>query len=191
MSRPTCPDGLTCTDGIVCGSLCSRMKAAPQATPTPQATPDALPALPEPTQGFIVRKWAYSKDDMRSYGRQCIEASRAVRAEPMAPIDMVLHCPKCGLQHVDRDDVEYYDPLDGGNAPEWSNPPHRSHLCRPKDGGCGHVWRPADVPTNGVAAVKTKGKADSPLATHQPQAAESAPADATEALAQQRKEPGK
>ena len=57
-----------------------------------------------------------------------------------------------------------------GKAPLRA-PAHRSHLCRPEDGGCGHIWRPADVPTNGVAAVKTKGKADSPTVT--PRAVES------------------
>ncbi|TBR76167.1 MAG: hypothetical protein EPN64_09160 [Burkholderiaceae bacterium] len=40
---------------------------------------------------------------------------------------------------------------------------HRSHLCVPAAGGCGHIWRPADVPTNGVIAVTTKGLNDSPL----------------------------
>lgn len=63
-----------------------------------------------------------------------------------APIDMVIYCPCCGLQHIDN-------PSEG-----WDNPPHRSHLCH----GCNHVWRPADVPTNGVAAVRTVGKADHP-----------------------------
>lgn len=63
------------------------------------------------------------------------------------PIDIVLHCPACGLQHIDAP------------TPGWTNEPHRSHLCH----GCGHIWRPADVPTNGVPAVKTKGKADSPI----------------------------
>lgn len=60
------------------------------------------------------------------------------------PINMVLHCPRCHLQHID--------------APEgsWTNPPHRSHLCH----GCGFIWRPADVPTNGVQAVRTRGKKD-------------------------------
>lgn len=58
------------------------------------------------------------------------------------PIDMILHCPACGRQHIDAPH--------GG----WTNPPHRSHLC-------GHVWRPADVATNGVAAIETKGSADS------------------------------
>lgn len=62
-----------------------------------------------------------------------------------APIDMVLHCPACGVQHLDSD--------------EWQNLPHRSHLCH----YCGHIWRPADVPTNGVTALKTKGKNDSPI----------------------------
>lgn len=77
----------------------------------------------------------------------------------MKTLDMVLHCPKCGMQHIDRRDT----PEDGAdwNDPEiaWTNPPHRSHLCA----GCGHIWRPADVPTNGVQAVKTAGKNDSPL----------------------------
>jgi hypothetical protein len=64
-----------------------------------------------------------------------------------APLDMVLHCPACGLQHIDA--------AESAEAP-WTNPPHRSHLCH----GCGHVWRPADVPTNGVVAVKTRGTKD-------------------------------
>lgn len=69
-----------------------------------------------------------------------------------APIDMVLHCPNCGLQHIDAPGMnsEFDDHT-------WDNPPHRSHLCH----RCGHIWRPADVATNGVAAVKTRGKNDS------------------------------
>lgn len=66
------------------------------------------------------------------------------------PIDMVLHCPTCGRQHIDQPD----------EARGWSNPPHSSHLCRTSDGGCGTIWRPADVPTNGVERVATRGKAD-------------------------------
>lgn len=77
------------------------------------------------------------------------------------PIDMVLHCPACGTQHIDEPwkPGEYLtnDQITGGD-PVWTNPPHRSHQCQsPK---CGHVWRPADVATNGVAAIKTKGTAD-------------------------------
>lgn len=73
-----------------------------------------------------------------------------------APIDMVLYCPKCGEQHIDEPEW-----CDGEVVHDkgWTNPPHRSHLCH----GCGHIWRPADVPTNGVVAVLTQGKDDSPL----------------------------
>lgn len=65
------------------------------------------------------------------------------------PIPMVLHCPGCGTQH-----------LDGPNIDEgWTNPPHRSHLCA----ACHVVWRPADVPTVGVAAIATRGQNDTPI----------------------------
>src|SRR5215475_10184563 len=62
------------------------------------------------------------------------------------PIDMILFCPQCGRQHIDEPQPEK----------SWDNPPHRSHECQQ----CGHVWRPADVPTNGVAEIKTKGQHD-------------------------------
>lgn len=42
----------------------------------------------------------------------------------------------------------------------WNNDPHKSHLCKPADGGCGHKFRVADVPTNGVAEIKTRGEND-------------------------------
>ena len=79
------------------------------------------------------------------------------------PIDMVLHCPKCHVQHIDGARSDRYVPLSNGTGgytvPAWTNPPHRSHLCH----FCGHIWRPADVPTNGVPAVKTRGEKDCPL----------------------------
>ena len=63
-----------------------------------------------------------------------------------APIDMILFCPSCGLQHVDAPDPK-------GTREAWTNPPHRSHLCQ----GCGHLWKPADVATNGVAELVDVG----------------------------------
>lgn len=77
---------------------------------------------------------------------------------------MVLYCPACGTQHIDAPEFAEGSPSTTAFAAiewAWSNPPHRSHLCA----GCGHIWRPADVPTNGVSAVKTRGGADSPRAT--------------------------
>lgn len=70
------------------------------------------------------------------------------------PIDMVLFCPNCGKQHIDAPD-DHPELRDIHKAP-WTNPPHRSHLCHE----CGCIWRPADVPTNGVAAITTKGQKD-------------------------------
>jgi len=64
----------------------------------------------------------------------------------VGPIPMVLHCPRCGLQHIDEP-----EPAKG-----WDNPPHRSHLCH----GCGAVWRPASVATTGVARLEAEGTRD-------------------------------
>lgn len=60
------------------------------------------------------------------------------------PIDLLLFCPRCYLQHVDA-------PKD-----DWTNPPHRTHLCH----GCRYQWRPADIATNGVRAIDSCGKND-------------------------------
>ncbi|SRR6266446_10613110 len=64
------------------------------------------------------------------------------------PIDMFLSCPACFAQHIDESHKE--------NGVQWDNPPHKSHLCH----FCGCIWRPADVPTNGVKQIKTVGKND-------------------------------
>ena len=77
----------------------------------------------------------------------------------MTPINMILHCPKCGMQHIDAPDrLEQIIHRESGTVvdEQWTNPPHRSHLCH----GCGCIWRPADVPTNGVRSITTRGKAD-------------------------------
>lgn len=71
-------------------------------------------------------------------------------ADP-APIDMLLWCPKCHAQHIDAPGADF-----DGHDHRWDNPPHKSHLCHT----CGTIWRPADVPTNGVASIETRGKAD-------------------------------
>lgn len=81
-----------------------------------------------------------------------LRAALLVRASEAAPIDMLLFCPKCNTQHIDAPDER---------TEGWSNPSHRSHLCH----SCGTVWRPADVPTNGVASIETKGKADTWIAS--------------------------
>ena len=72
---------------------------------------------------------------------------RSVRqAMPKLSLPMMLHCPQCRFQHIDAPRPEQ----------GWTNPPHKSHLCHI----CKTIWRPADVPTEGVAATATRGTAD-------------------------------
>lgn len=99
-----------------------------------------------------------------------------VTRQTVKPIDMLIFCPVCGKQHIDRP-----DPVCGAKVfsktcrrhknhtgscstadekAAWTNPVHKSHTCRKEDGGCGHIFRVADVPTNGVAAIQTRGKDD-------------------------------
>jgi hypothetical protein len=113
-------------------------------------------------EAFGEREIAYRDEDIQKlpYGTKLY--ARPAAALPAVSIDMVLHCPACGLQHIDAPEPGKL--ISGGSSAGrvragWSNPPHRSHLCH----GCGHIWRPADVPTNGVQAVRTVGKADSPI----------------------------
>lgn len=90
----------------------------------------------------------------------------ATSKDAQMPIDMVLHCPRCGLQHIDapeRDMRMDYAVVAGlaevspGYEPR-PNPPCRSHQCH--NPACGCIWRPADVPTNGVERLATRGQAD-------------------------------
>ena len=80
----------------------------------------------------------------------------------VTPIPMILFCPMCGVQHIDAPETHHLDleldraGMDGGYSASWDNPPHRSHLCH----ACGCIWRPADVPTTGVAKIETRGNAD-------------------------------
>lgn len=90
-----------------------------------------------------------ASDPMDAWSRaplEPVDAPPVPASGEVEPIPMILPCPKCGMLHVD--------------APEpdkgWTNPPHKSHLCH----GCGTVWRPADVATTGVAAITSRGKAD-------------------------------
>jgi hypothetical protein len=102
--------------------------------------------------------------------REAIDRLCAAIMDDRPPVDILLYCPVCGGQHVDAQklcsvhDCHLYGKCyaEANGDPEqcdrWDNPPHKSHLCH----FCGHIWRPADAPTNGVAEIKTAGKNDSP-----------------------------
>lgn len=102
-----------------------------------------------------------------------IYTAQPVAQAPDKPIDMVLFCPNCGKQHIDAPEYMLGQQVDVSDhaAWDWTNPLHRSHLCHK----CGTIWRPADVPTNGVASIKTAGKKD----TWVGKAAFAAPAEAS------------
>lgn len=102
--------------------------------------------------------------------------------EKHTPIPMILFCPACGLQHIDEPEPSLGKRFLDPGAKEWDNPPHRSHLCA----GCGHIWRPADVPTEGVAALSTVGRADAPAIRGRACAADPVTADLLEALSEAR-----
>lgn len=102
------------------------------------------------------------------------------KAEPR-PVDMLLFCPNCSLQHIDEakpdvcetcghSDLSHFanDEIPSGRMgcsvltcpcemfTAWLNPAHKSHRCA----NCNHVWRPADAPTKGVFEIKTRGEND-------------------------------
>lgn len=82
--------------------------------------------------------------DPDAYAARTDDPVVAATPEPTNAVPMVLYCPNCKRQHVDVDD-------DTGN---WATSRlHRKHLCKPSDGGCGHVWRPFDYATVGVKEV--------------------------------------
>ncbi|WP_322083962.1 DUF551 domain-containing protein [Burkholderia sp. BCC1972] len=87
------------------------------------------------------------------FARACVAATHPGQSKPL---DMQLFCPKCGVQHIDHAEPAVEHEHGAVEFDAWDNPPHRSHLCHT----CGTIWRPADVPTNGVAAIETRGKAD-------------------------------
>lgn len=89
-----------------------------------------------------VCRCAFSGYTVSKVNPQC--AIHASLEQPAAvAIDAVLHCPRCGLQHIDAPD---------NRTPDWNNPPHKSHLCH----GCKLVWRVADTPTNGVQSLPSR-----------------------------------
>lgn len=69
---------------------------------------------------FALRAWAM-REELR-------------RARPL-PIPMILHCPKCSTQHVDKG--------------AWVERAHRTHRCE----SCEHEWRPSNLATVGVGVL--------------------------------------
>lgn len=137
---------------VACGLPCSLqvergrpMFASTPPPPTPNQRIGMTTA--EAQKGFaaVARKLAAELPSLK-------DIAESMRNQ-ITPIPMILFCPNCGTRHIDA-------PIAEG----WANPPHRSHLCA----HCGTVWRPADVPTTGVACIQTFGKKDTVKFTETP-----------------------
>lgn len=72
------------------------------------------------------------KDGALQNIRAITHDKEAALAKRNQPIPMLLHCPMCKERHID--------------IGEFSTKAHHTHACQK----CGHVWRPAVVPTVGV-----------------------------------------
>jgi len=75
---------------------------------------------------------------------ECDSRGAEIKRLSKDPIEIILCCPECGEQHIDRIKPEQ----------RWDNPPHKTHQCD----FCNHCWRPCDRPTEGVGKTKTLGK---------------------------------
>lgn len=123
--------------------------------------PDTLRAIIEQgkTDSYLAGEISKARD-------QIVEQRDDLLGHLQQPISMVLHCPRCGAQHIDEEESDadylhrYRKSVASGATPSsiptrWSNPPHKSHLCHI----CKTIWRPAEVYTVGVESVKP-GKND-------------------------------
>lgn len=114
--------------------------------------------------------WRPSTPDLwKSYGGKTGDyANLEMRILANTPIPMVLYCPKCHEQHIDKPEGQFIPGFTAEESEEhnrqtgckdWSKIPHRSHLCH----NCGHIWRPSGMCTVGVANNQTFGKNDKTL----------------------------
>ncbi len=150
-------------DVFVCGACANRWGGdawandCPHAAETTKALTSALTARLRELEAEVARLNETKMSNSRALAEMRVGANamaneitdlrfRLAAAEAAIPVPMLLFCPSCGRQHVDAPEAES----------GWTNPPHKSHKCH----ACGLVWRPADVPTNGVATIETRGSAD-------------------------------
>lgn len=127
------------TDDLDSLAVCARGFADdPALSPTQQSLIAGIPAL--------VDRLREAQTEAAECRRGVIAAAEECARLTQAPVPMLLYCPACAVQHIDAPQPEK----------GWTNPPHRSHECQ----FCGHVWRPADVATTGVASIDTRGRHD-------------------------------
>jgi hypothetical protein len=119
---------------------------------------NGVPPSPEDVREMLLTMWGEAHDSP-DYNKKrwqafeiMLELYTGIVFHPnrvtcdIIPIDMIIYCPKCKFQHVDRPAPEI----------EWFNPIHKSHLCS----SCLTIFRTADVYTNGVHTIQSRGAND-------------------------------
>ena len=68
----------------------------------------------------------------KAFPERKTQPTSPISSDELTGIPMRLNCPECRELHIDEGEV--------------ATKPHHTHACQ----ACGHVWRPAVVPTTGV-----------------------------------------
>lgn len=96
--------------------------------------PGELPAGLELTRAVPLARRARRRAFLEQLSAARVLRTMLGLVEP--PLALVIHCPRCGAQHVDEG--------------EFAERPHRAHLCA----GCGETWQPCALPTVGVRSIE-------------------------------------
>lgn len=91
---------------------------------------------------YLARNGISPEDSSRSLAeaKAMVKMTKIILAQP---VPVVVHCPLCKVQHIDRDE----------GAIDWRTRPHRKHLCKPAEGGCGHIFKVSNLFTVGVETL--------------------------------------
>lgn len=89
---------------------------------------------------YLARNGISPEDSARSLG-EMMRMVKLIKTLTNTPLPMILVCPTCKVQHVDRLEKTGID---------WAKRVHRTHLCKKEEGGCGALFRPSNHPTVGV-----------------------------------------
>lgn len=127
-------------DGVRVGYLCDMPPASPSPIVEIIRCAEETPAETIKQRLIAFLHWpANSRGLWRDWGEVVNEllagGDTSTLETTTAPIPMLLACPVCHARHFDEG--------------EWVVRPHRTHLCA----SCSNLFRPANVPTVGVAVL--------------------------------------
>lgn len=105
--------------------------------------------------------------DLFDMGMSEQKRAASVDRKAIEPLDVILFCPQCKAQHIDKAEPDVCEDCGHPEAAHmktgcwiggkceckvfkaWLNPPHKKHRCHE----CNHVWKPAAIRTNGVETI--------------------------------------